>query len=69
MTRTECIEALAQDLTEAASLEVLVDYYFEGMEKWLKSLNDEELVNEYDEWFEPDARIVITKDIQDDPQS
>lgn len=59
MTREEVIESLSQDMTESADLDTVIDFYYESMQKWLDTLNDEELVQEYFDWFTPDAPIEI----------
>jgi hypothetical protein len=59
MTRDEVIKNLSQDMTECADLDTVVDFYFESMQSWLDTLNEEELIHEYEEWFSPDAPIKI----------
>lgn len=59
MTRDDIIKNLSQDMTECADLDTVVDFYYESMQSWLDTLGDEELLQEYDEWFSPDAPIEI----------
>lgn len=59
MTRDQCIETLAQDMTESLDMDALIEFYYESTLVFLGALEDEALVTEYEEWFEPDAPIVL----------
>lgn len=69
MTRIEAVKLLAQDYTEGADLDTLVEFYYEHMEKYLGGLTNEQLIAEYDEWFEPDESITIEEETNENDVS
>lgn len=60
MTRDELIEKLAQDMTESLDMDALIEFYYESTTGFLDAMDDEDLLTEYNEWFEEEEVEELT---------